>query len=92
MRNVLLGKFEQIDFAAKPRRPGIRTCLSCDYIHHGCLTGAVWTDNAEQFTGIDIERQVVQGLEAVEADSQLLEIESFVTHAHFFFQMPGAGR
>ena len=56
--------------------PVVRTRLPGDDVHHRRLAGAVRADDAAQLAGIDVERQPVERLEAVEADGQLLEVEN----------------
>ena len=70
---------------AKPRRSRIRARLARDDVHHGGLAGAVRADDAEQLARIDVQREIVERLEAVEADGQVLEIEPLVANAHFVF-------
>ncbi len=56
--------------------PVIRARLAGDDVHHGGLAGAVRADDAAQLSRLDVQRQRVERLEAVEADGQLLEIEN----------------
>ena len=70
-----LGQREQVDLRPEPRRALIRARLAGDDVHHRGLAGAVRTDDAAQLSRVDVQRQLVERLEAVEADGQLLEIE-----------------
>jgi hypothetical protein len=54
---------------------GIGPGLAGDDVHHGGLAGPVRTDHAAQLAGVHIEIQVVDRLEAVEADADVFEIE-----------------
>src|SRR5437868_5317653 len=47
-------------------------------VHHGRLAGAVRTDDGAQFAFLDNQRELVQCLEAVEADGDPVEIEERV--------------
>ena len=58
---------------ARPRPVGPR--LAGDDVHHRRLAGAVGADDRAQLAGLDEQRQVVQRLEAVEADGDAVEIE-----------------
>ena len=66
--------FEQIDVVAKPRRPRIRPSFPRDDVHHGRLAGAVGADDAKHLSRIDVQREVVERLKAVEADGQVLKL------------------
>ena len=68
--------------SAKPRRSRIRARFPRDDVHHGGLAGAVGADDAEHLPRIDVQRELVERLKAVEADGQVLEIEPLVANAH----------
>ena len=49
--------------------------LAGDDVHHGGLAGAVRADDGAHLAGIDGERQLVEGAEAVERNGDAVEIE-----------------
>src|SRR5262249_38900780 len=56
--------------------------LAGDDVHHRGLARAVRADDAAQLARLDVERQRVQRLEAVEADGELLEVEDVLGDLH----------
>jgi hypothetical protein len=54
---------------------GIGPGLAGDDVHHGGLAGAVGADDAAQLAGVDGEAQLVERLEAIEADRDVVEVE-----------------
>src|SRR5207302_295536 len=73
--DLRLGKAREVDGLAEESAPRIRPRLAGDHVHHRRLAGAIRADDAAQFARVDGERKVVQGLEAVEADADALEVE-----------------
>ena len=59
----------EIDRLAEERRALVGPRLAGDDVHHRRLAGAVGADHAAQLAGVDGQRQLVQRLEAVEADA-----------------------
>ena len=59
----------------------IRAGLAGDHVHHGGLAGTVGADDAAQFTDADIQGQVGQRLETIEADVDVFQgQDGAVTH------------
>ena len=54
---------------------GVRLGLAGDDVHHGGLAGAVRADDGAHLAGCQLERQIVDGAEAVEGDADAVEIE-----------------
>ena len=75
MGDLRFGHAQQVDGLAEKRGARIRPRLAGDHVHHGGLARAVRPDDAAQFAGLDRERQLVQRLEAVEADGDVVEVE-----------------
>src|SRR5581483_10240433 len=57
----------------------VRPGLAGDDVHHGGLAGAVGADDGAHLAGSQLERQIVEGAEAVEADGDAIEIEQAVS-------------
>src|ERR1700722_7969839 len=53
----------------------VRLGLAGDDIHHGRLAGPVRTDDGAHFAGLERQRQVVDGVKAVERDMHAVEIK-----------------
>src|SRR4029077_1302379 len=53
----------------------VRARFARDHVHHGGLAGAVRSDNGAHLARRDHERQIVEGLEAVERYADAVEIE-----------------
>ena len=73
--DLRFAELQKIDTLTKECLSRVGTRLAGDDVHHGRLAGAVWPDDATQFTGIDVERQVIDRPESVETDIEFLEIE-----------------
>src|SRR5262245_5815132 len=78
--DIGFGELEQVQVPPKPRCSRIRTGLAGDDVHHRCLTGAIRPDDAAQLSGLDVKREIVERLKAVEADCQLLQIKNLVAN------------
>ncbi len=73
--DLRFGQARQVDGLAEEGLAGIGPRLAGDDVHHRRLAGAVGADDAAQFAGVDFEGEVVQRLEAVEADGDVFEVE-----------------
>ena len=69
------GQSREVDRLPEERGARVGPGLAGDHVHHRRLAGAVGPDDAAQLAGVDDQRQVVQRLEAVEADRDRLEVE-----------------
>ena len=49
----------------------IRPGLAGDHVHHGGFARAVGADDAAQFAGLDVQGQIIEGLEAVKTDGDI---------------------
>ena len=87
LRDLGFGHLQQIQVASKPCGAGIGTGFSRDDVHHRGLARTIGADNATQLAGFDVEGELVQGLETVEADSELFEIENLVPDGHFLLRL-----
>ena len=76
LRNVGFFVAQQINRAAKENRAFVGSRLAGDDVHHRGLAGAVGTDDATQLAGRDIERQLVDGFEAIKADADVFKIQN----------------
>ena len=76
LRNLRFVEMEQVDVLAEIDAPPVGSGLAGDDVHHRRLARPVGADNAAQFTGIDIEVQLVDRFEAVEADRDILQVEN----------------
>ena len=74
-RLVQLG---QIDPAVEVDLARVGLGLAGDDVHHCRLAGAVRADDRPQLAGFDVEAEVVERLEAVEADRDAVEVEDGV--------------
>ena len=75
VRDLGLGQLREVDRLAEERGARVGPRLAGDHVHHRRLAGAVGADDAAQLAGVDRERQVVERLEAVEADRDVVEVE-----------------
>ena len=66
---------QQVYRAAKKYTARIGTGLAGDDVHHRRLAGAIGADDAAQFARGDVERQVVDGLEAVKTHVHVFKVE-----------------
>src|SRR4029453_4065139 len=82
--DLRFGELEQIQLGSEPDASRIRPCLARYDIHHRCLTGSVGADDAKQLSGVHVERQLIQRLEAIETDRHLLDIQNLVAYSHLF--------
>src|SRR4029453_6811231 len=73
--NLRFGQQREIDRLAEERGARIRACLAGDDVHHRRLACAVGSDDAAQLAVVDRQREIVQRLEAVEADGDAVEIK-----------------
>ena len=81
--DVRLVHGEQVVAAAEPHRAGVWPGFTGDDVHHGGFAGAVGADNAAQFTVVDGEVEVVDGLEAVKAHVHAFQVQDgAVAHVH----------
>src|SRR5690606_35094751 len=76
--NLRLAVLQQVDGLAEVDRAAVTGRLAGDDIHQRGLAGAVGTDQAAQFAVVDVEVEVVQGAEAVEADRKPFDVEDDV--------------
>ena len=69
-RRAISGSDRRVRSIDLPEERGARVGprLAGDHVHHRRLAGAVGADDAAQLAGVDREREIVQRLEAVEAD------------------------
>ena len=65
----------QVQGLADPGAAAVGAGLAGDVVHHGGLAGAVGADDAAQFADADVEIELAQGLEAVEADLDAFQAE-----------------
>jgi hypothetical protein len=75
VRDLGFGEACQVDRLVEEDGAFVRPCLAGDDVHHRRLAGAVGTDDAAQFAGVDRQRQLVQRSKTVEADRDVFEIE-----------------
>ena len=75
LRNLGFLVAQQINRAAEKHRAFIGPGLAGDDVHHGCLARAVRADDAAQLARCDVQAQLVDGLEAVEADADIFEVQ-----------------
>src|SRR3954465_13518556 len=68
LRDLRLGQLQEIDFAPEPCGSRVGSVLAGDDVHHGGLPRPIGSDDTEQFSRIDVERQFVQRFESVETD------------------------
>src|SRR5690606_22064399 len=74
---------QQVDGGAEEHRAAVGPGLAGDDVHHRGLAGAVGADDATQLAGRDVKLKAVDGLEAVEADVHVLQIQdAAVRHIH----------
>ena len=92
--NLGLAVAQQINGAAKEHRPTVRSRLARDDVHHRRLAGSVGSNDAAQLSRRDVQRQTIDGLEAVKADMHILQIQdSAMRDVDFavFHHAPDAG-
>src|SRR6185369_10815786 len=73
--DLRLGVAQQVDRAAEKYRAFVGPRLAGDDVHHRRLARAVGTDDAAQFARRDVQRQLVDGLEAIEADAHVFQVQ-----------------
>ena len=75
---------QQVDGAAEEHRARVGPGLAGDDVHHRGLARAVGADDAAQLAGRDVQAQLVDGLEAVEADAHVFQVQdAAVGDVHF---------
>ena len=75
LRDLRLRQPRQVDGLAEEHPAGVGPRLAGDHVHHRRLAGAVGADHAAQLAVVQVSEQVVERLEAVEADGDVLEVE-----------------
>src|SRR5688572_9388535 len=75
MGNLGVGEPGEVDGLAEEGAARVGPRLAGDHVHHGGLAGAVGADHAAQLADVDLQRQLVERAEAVEADRDVLEVE-----------------
>ena len=70
-----LGEPREVDRLAEERGALVGPRLAGDHVHHRGLARAVGSDHAAQLARIDDQGEVVERLEAVEADRDAVEVE-----------------
>ncbi len=75
LRDLRLGQAQQVDVAAERDAAAVGPRLAGDAVHHRRLAGAVGADDAAQLADVDRQRQLVQRLEAVEADADVVDVQ-----------------
>jgi hypothetical protein len=65
----------QIGDAVEQHGALVRPGLAGDDVHHGGLAGAVGADDGAHLAGLERQRQIVDGVKAVERDVHAVEIE-----------------
>ena len=81
-----LGLFvaQQIDGAAEVHGAAVRPGFAGDDVHHRGLAGAIGPDDAAKLAGRNIQRQVVDGLEAIETHVHIFQVKNApMGHIHF---------
>src|SRR4030088_1545466 len=85
LHDLVLFHFREV-FVAKMNRPRGRLGLAADQVEHRGLAGAIGADDDTDLVVIDVERQIVDRLEAVEGNRQSLdrkqEVLGLVTYEH----------
>jgi hypothetical protein len=74
-RDLGLGEAQEIDVVAKIGHTALRPGLAGDDVHERGLARPVRADQATQLAVVHVQREPVQGLEAVEGDGQVLNVE-----------------
>ena len=75
LRDLRLVVAQQVDRAAEEHAARVGPGLAGDDVHHRRLAGAVGADDAAQLTRRDVQRQLVDGLEAVEAHAHVFQVQ-----------------
>ena len=74
---------QQVDGAAKEHAAFVWAGFAGDDVHHRGLARAVGADDAAQLTGRNVERQLVDGLEAIKAHAHVFQIQdAAMRHIH----------
>src|SRR5690606_35767621 len=73
--NFHLAHAGQVELFAEVGHAGVRAGLAGDHVHHRGLAGAVGADDAAQLADTDVQSQVGQRLEAIEADVDVFQGE-----------------
>jgi hypothetical protein len=65
----------QVGHAVEQHRALVRLGLAGDDVHHRGLAGAVRADDGAHLAGLERQRQIVDGVKAVERDVHAVEVE-----------------
>ena len=75
---------QQVDGGAEENGATVGPGFAGDDVHHRGLARAIGADDAAQFTRCNVERKVVDGLEAVKTHVHIFEVEdTAMGHIHF---------
>ena len=75
LRNLGLGVAQQVYGAAEKDAARIGPGLAGDDVHHGGFARAVGPDDAAQLARRDVQRQAIDGFEAVKADAHVFQVQ-----------------
>src|SRR5690606_3455237 len=75
LRDLVLAHGQQVDRRAEIGRARARPRLARDDIHHRGLARAVGADDAAHLAGHDVQAQLVERFEAIEADRDVVQVQ-----------------
>src|SRR3989344_5976182 len=73
--DLVLALFQQVDGRAEEGRATVRPGLAGDDVHHRGLARAIGADDAAHLAHGDVQAQLVERLETIEADLDVVEVE-----------------
>ena len=79
---------QQVDGTAEEGAAAVRPGLAGDDVHQRGLAGTVRADDAAQLAAVDVQAQVIDRPETVEADGQVLEVEDHAVRGVGFARRP----
>ncbi len=67
---------------SKKMRPSVGVVEAVDDVQHGGLAGAVGTDDGQDLARVDLQADIVQGLQTPEGDADVLRAEQGFPASH----------